>query len=185
VADAEQLFHSVPSSGAGWRPVRWRNAAAHTSPDGSLHFPAREFDIGRLQVASAWGKPVPAVRVSGSRSDVPPSASRALRSAFLSAAEPVPGSRTAVVFSGNTVEIRLPYTLLQFTDPSACRVMDDNRATPEVETTISEGIAVAVSVAGELTETKRFRWKPWTTPPATTERKKASYFILQNAFKNR
>ncbi len=138
-AGPEQLFHSVASSGGGWRPVRWQNAEAHASPDGRHVFPAAWCDVGRL--------------------------------------------RGAVVVSGNVVDIRIPYALLQFTDPSARRVMDDNRATPERETAVSQGIAVAAAFRGSLLETGRFRWEPWNAAPPTTERLKPSYFILRDAFR--
>ncbi len=157
-AGAEQRFHSTPTSGAGWHPVRWQNAAAHESPDGNYKFPAACFDIGRLRTAA-----------------LPAENPKAETSAASSLA--------AVLFHGNTIEIRLPYALLQFTDPSALRVMDDDRATPEAETAVSGGIAVAVACRGSLLETGRFRWEPWTTAPPTAERRKPGYFMLRDAFR--
>jgi hypothetical protein len=81
----------------------------------------------------------------------------------------------AVVIDGATIDVRIPWMLLQFTDPSQLRVMDDDRQTPDVrETAVSEGIGVDVSLAGELVETKRLSWEPWDEVPATVERPKAS-----------
>jgi hypothetical protein len=81
----------------------------------------------------------------------------------------------AVVLDGETVDVRIPWMLLQFTDPTTLSVLDDNQATASVqETAVSAGIGLSVSLAGELVETTRFRWDPWEKVPATTERAKAS-----------
>ncbi|HSO37997.1 MAG TPA: hypothetical protein VLT33_35965 [Labilithrix sp.] len=76
----------------------------------------------------------------------------------------------AVVVGRGTVAVRIPWSLLQFTDPSARRVMHDDAATPAHETAVSEGIGLVVSVGGEKLETPRFTWPTWTKAPPTTER---------------
>jgi hypothetical protein len=85
------------------------------------------------------------------------------------------------------VDIRIPWTLLQFTDPSVLEVMDDNRATSATEIAVSDGIALSVSLGKEILETKppysRFRWEPWDAAPPTTEREKASMTAFGAALK--
>ncbi len=92
-------------------------------------------------------------------------------------------SLEAVVIGDKTVEIRLPWTLLQFTDPSALSVLHDDRSTPERETAVSKGIAVSISFDGELLESGRYRWEPWDEAPVTTERRKPSWEIFAEGLK--
>lgn len=82
--------------------------------------------------------------------------------------------RTGVIFDGNSIRIRLPWTLLQFTDPSTRSVMDDDRDTRVRETRVSDGVAFSVHLGDQLFETQRFKWEGWTVAPKTTERLKAS-----------
>jgi hypothetical protein len=79
-------------------------------------------------------------------------------------------SLDAVVIDGSTVSIRLPWTLLQFADPSSRSVIDDDPDTAMIEARVSEGIRVAVSVRGALASTERFRWEGWERAPETAER---------------
>ncbi|MGV3525876.1 MAG: hypothetical protein ACO1RX_16755 [Candidatus Sericytochromatia bacterium] len=81
-------------------------------------------------------------------------------------------SRDAVILNGSSVEIRLPWTLLQFTDPSTRSVLNDDRLTPQRETTVSEGIAVAVSLGDTLLEAPRTSWATWNSAPRYREREK-------------
>jgi hypothetical protein len=143
-----QLYHSIPTNGAAWVPVRWQISGPHGSDDGAYVFPATFFPIGVLR------------------------ARRATQPA---------SSLDAVVFGDGEVRIRLPWTLLQFTDPSTLSVMNDDRSTPAREVARSEGIAVVVALAGELVETRRFVWAPWETAPATTEREKPSLRLYGEA----
>lgn len=92
-------------------------------------------------------------------------------------------SLEAVVIGDKTVEIRLPWTLLQFTDPSTLSVLHDDRSTPERETAVSKGIAVSISFDGELLESGLYRWEPWDEAPVTTEREKSSLEILAEGLK--
>jgi hypothetical protein len=92
-------------------------------------------------------------------------------------------SRDAVTLAGTRVDVRLPWTLLQFTDPSTLSVMDDDRSTPERETATSQGVAVGVQIGDDLLETSRFGWSPWDVAPPTTERAKASLALYADACK--
>lgn len=90
-------------------------------------------------------------------------------------------SRDAAVLDGNTLEVRIPWSLLQFTDPCCREVMDDDRDTPEREVTPSDGIALTLVYQGCTVETPRFVWEPWEVFPETTEREKASLAPVREA----
>jgi hypothetical protein len=91
--------------------------------------------------------------------------------------------RDGVVLDGATIEVRLPWTLLQFADPSTRSVIDDDRATPARETTVSDGIALSVQLGDELLETNRFRWEGWEEAPTTKETLKRSAKIFASGLK--
>jgi len=93
-------------------------------------------------------------------------------------------SLDAVTVDNNTIEIRVPWTLLNFTDPSAVEVLDDDRSTTMRETAKSDGIALTVSCGGQLIETSRYLWTQWNTAPATYERDKDSMTIFGETLKN-
>ena len=93
-------------------------------------------------------------------------------------------SMDAIILGYNTIRIRIPWTLIQFTDPSTLSVLHDNGNTVERETAISEGIALSVSLGGELVETGRYSWEPWNEAPLTTEREKLSLEIFANGLKS-
>lgn len=85
-------------------------------------------------------------------------------------AEGTPSSLDAVVLDGTRVDVRLPWTLLQFTDPTSRLVMDDDPSTPEHETAPTDGIALVVSRGGEVVTTARVTWPTWNSAPTTSER---------------
>ncbi|NJO69182.1 MAG: hypothetical protein HC830_07785 [Bacteroidetes bacterium] len=87
-------------------------------------------------------------------------------------------SLDAVWFNGNEVNIRIPWQYLNFTDPSARLVMDDDRSTNERETSVSDGIALTFSYKKEIAVTDRYIWDTWNTAPATTERVKPALSII-------
>ncbi len=77
------------------------------------------------------------------------------------------------VYLGTTVRIRIPWTLLQFSDPSALDVLHDDLATEDrTETRKSDGIAIAVALGAERIETERFAWPRWDEAPPTVLREK-------------
>jgi hypothetical protein len=89
-----------------------------------------------------------------------------------------PNIKDGVVIDGATIEVRIPWTLLHFTDPTTRSVLDDDRATPGRETRVSEGIALSVALDADLIETGRFAWDGWQEAPRTTERLKRSAEIF-------
>ena len=123
-------------------------------------------------------------RISSDGSVRPPIAFEAGKLRIRRAADPA-STLDAVVIDGDTVTVRMPWMLLQFTDPSRLEVMDDD---PKVkgdsrQTTVSEGIAVAVSAGGDLLETPRFRWSDWESVPPTTIRLKSGVPAIWQAFR--
>ena len=77
------------------------------------------------------------------------------------------------VVIGETIHIRMPWMLLQFSDPSQRLVIHDDLNTDfRVESAESKGIAVTVSIGTDTLSTGRFRWNKWDDPPATVEREK-------------
>jgi hypothetical protein len=78
------------------------------------------------------------------------------------------------------IDIRLPWSLINFTDPSEARVMHDNRNSPETETRISDGISVGIFYNDfEIETSERFLWEPWTNTHKAIEYKKASYDVIK------
>lgn len=85
----------------------------------------------------------------------------------------------AIVISDTDMHIRVPWTLLQVTDPSRLTVLDDDRATTGRETAVSEGIRVVIEKQNQRIETPRYRWKGWEKAPMTVEREKAGVVVMQ------
>lgn len=93
-----------------------------------------------------------------------------------------PGSTDAVRLYDDRIRIRLPWTLLQFTDPSQHRVIHDDRNIPGTGTRISDGIALSLFYRGFKAEsTDRYRWPTWNHALNASEYKKAGYHVIQEA----
>lgn len=88
-------------------------------------------------------------------------------------------SHDVVLVDGNTVELKLPWVLLQFTDPSTLSVMHDDRQTPDRQTRTSEGIGLSIVFKNRLLEVDRFRWTGWDRLSPTTPRFKAGVDVLK------
>lgn len=97
----------------------------------------------------------------------------------------VPGNRNAVIWNGNSLKIRIPWTLLYYYDPTQMRVIDgavsyDGGWTFEINTTESDGIAVSVYYKGSVTSsTTRYIWNKWLVVPKTKYREKASLHAVE------
>jgi hypothetical protein len=95
------------------------------------------------------------------------------------------GNRAAVAWNGRKINIRLPWTMLHFYDPTQMTVNDgavsyDGGYNFEIITAQSDGIAVSVWYNGTVTNaTNRFSWPKWLTVPQTAEREKASLHVIE------
>jgi hypothetical protein len=87
-------------------------------------------------------------------------------------------SLDGVRIENKVITLRIPWSLLQFTDPSMREVMDDDRSTWGREEAISDGISLSVSYKGELVETERFIWDNWSHLDNLIDYEKASYDIF-------
>lgn len=91
-----------------------------------------------------------------------------------------PSSNDGVRLYEDRIEVRLPWSLLNFTDPSQKQVMHDDRSTPETETRTSEGIHLGIFYRNFSHETtERYSWNNWNHALDAVEFKKASYSIMQ------
>jgi len=95
------------------------------------------------------------------------------------------GNRAAVAWNGRKINIRLPWTMLHFYDPTQMTVNDgavsyDGGYNFEIITAQSDGIAVSVWYNGTVTNaTNRYSWPKWLTVPQTAEREKASLHVIE------
>jgi hypothetical protein len=96
------------------------------------------------------------------------------------------GQRTAVAWSGNTIKIRIPWTMLYFRDPTQMKVIDgaisyDGGYNYEISTASSDGIAVSVYFDGTVTSTEsRYNWPLWLIVPATVPKEKKSLQVIRS-----
>lgn len=110
-------------------------------------------------------------------------------------------SKDAVMLYNDRIEIRLPWSLLQFSDPSQQQVFHDDSGIPDTQDSLTTtGIAQAIIFNGGLEgETNRYLWNTWFTDPTDsylpfadqlepiptyTETVKQSYTIYKNAIAN-
>jgi len=88
------------------------------------------------------------------------------------------------------LEVRIPWTMLGYTDPSTLRVWDYPYETNGIEAVRSEELRVYPAVRAE-SETRPaevepliYTWDGWNEP-TFHERKKKSYTILREAFEDK
>lgn len=96
---------------------------------------------------------------------------------------------SAVSIFNDSLEIRIPWTLINFPAPTVGRVMhyvshmEGSDLILDQRDSLSDGIAVTVSLKDQLFPTERYTWSPWdyekivNDPP--TERKKKSFYHLK------
>lgn len=141
VSPPEQLYHSIPTDGAPWNLVRWKNNRYEDAIQ----------DIGKLH----WRR----------RSEEP-------------------SVHDAVVLGNDSVDIHLPWSLLNVVDPSSHTIMHDNRDTEETEDTITDGFTVTMFIGDCKYETpNRYLWDGWNVPPETVEREKKSMQIVTDGLR--
>ena len=85
--------------------------------------------------------------------------------------------------SGSTVEIRLPWNLIGFMDPSQKLVIGDFHSGSEIASAVTEGVRVGAFREGGTgpVTMKLYAWDNWSMP-AASERLKQSYGLLQDYF---
>ncbi|MFZ2635690.1 MAG: hypothetical protein WAX33_05070 [Rectinemataceae bacterium] len=99
---------------------------------------------------------------------------------------------------GNRIEIRIPWTRLNVTDPSSLRVLQDKRTDffdpgrDDLQTVPTDGFVVSTLIwdrAGNMVSgrldgdpAKPFLWEGWETTPPYRERLKKSYDIIKSAW---
>ncbi|MDX9812109.1 MAG: hypothetical protein RBU28_06960 [Bacteroidales bacterium] len=94
------------------------------------------------------------------------------------------GERSAVAWSGNSMIIRIPWTMLYFHDPTQMKIINgaesyDGGYNYDIFTTSSDGIALSVYHRGIVTSTlDRYNWEPWLIVPPTITREKKSLQIV-------
>lgn len=96
------------------------------------------------------------------------------------------------------ITVRLPWTLINVTDPSSCKVLQDTRTgypgseRDALKTAVTDGFLVDAivwnrqkgSVAGatKMDRAAPFKWEGWEIAPPYRERLKKSYYILKEAW---
>ena len=97
-------------------------------------------------------------------------------------------SDDAVLFGDQIISLRIPWGLLQFTDPSQRQVFHDEASSAFIGSITSEGIAIAVALNNQLQgESERFSWTIWNDRhdmPTVKERLKPAYYMYQEAIAN-
>lgn len=89
------------------------------------------------------------------------------------------------IFSGDDVEIRIPWQLLNFSDPSQMMVHDDYYERYGVENLHIDAIYVGIGLAGAseaIIPMAELPLEGWGKDIAVTERLKESYYILQECW---
>jgi hypothetical protein len=90
-------------------------------------------------------------------------------------------SRDAVTIHADHIDIRIPWSLIHFVDPSEYVVFHDNRNTYLPEDTVSDGIAMSIFYKGKAFHTnERFLWEKWNTALDVEEVIKGSYWVMKD-----
>jgi hypothetical protein len=95
------------------------------------------------------------------------------------------GQRTAVIWNGSKIKVRIPWTLLYFRDPTQMKVIDgavsyNGGSNYEILTAQSDGIAVSVYFDGVVTSSlSRYAWPLWLVAPSTEAREKKSFEVVK------
>ncbi len=89
-------------------------------------------------------------------------------------------SLDAVTIHPDYIHVRIPWSLINFVDPSEYVVFHDDRSTPAPEDRISDGIAMSVFYKGNEFHTNRFLWQKWNTALDVEEVIKGSYWVMKD-----
>ena len=90
-------------------------------------------------------------------------------------------SRDAVTLYSDHIQIRIPWSLIHFVDPSEYVVFHDDRNIPGPQDTISDGISISVFHGDTVfTPQERFLWDSWNTALDVKEVIKGSYWVMKD-----
>ncbi len=90
-------------------------------------------------------------------------------------------SKDAVTIYDDHIDIKLPWSYLQFTAPDKMKVFHDYKNIAGPKDTTSDGISVTVFHNGfSLTPSTRFSWPLWNTALDVQEQLKTSYYVMKN-----
>jgi hypothetical protein len=133
-----QLFQSTQTDGEPWKLVRWLNSQEHGVKDEQGN---PDSELWFEETVHEIG------RLTIRRADQQAT------------------SHDAVVVHDDRIDIRIPWTLLNVTDPSKLKVLHASpNAIRKKSPQHAETRGIAISVADEssvLFETERYRWEPW------------------------
>ena len=86
-------------------------------------------------------------------------------------------------YENDVLEIRIPWLLLNFRDPSRKEIEGDFWANEWFCEMTIDGIKIGLSGEGERAEMKEFQWENWDYYPYF-ERLRKSYFMLRDQYEN-
>jgi hypothetical protein len=90
-------------------------------------------------------------------------------------------SNDLVILDATKIDISLPWTLINFSDPSEMTVIHDYRNVPGYQDTLSDGISLSIIHRNTVyTTASRFTWDHWQTAGDTEEFLKDSYYITKD-----
>lgn len=90
-------------------------------------------------------------------------------------------SMDGVTIYPDLVHVRIPWSLIHFTDPSQFTVFHDDRSTEGFETTTSDGIHATIFYHGDvIVPENRFVWESWNHALEAQEYVKKSYWVMKD-----
>jgi hypothetical protein len=92
-------------------------------------------------------------------------------------------SKDAVTISDSTINVKIPWSLINVVAPNQLRVLHDDRNTSDREDTVTDGFNIGVFYKDQWSATdERFSWSGWSLVPDTSvvETLKTSYYIMQS-----
>jgi len=96
-----------------------------------------------------------------------------------------PGRLTVAAWSNNKLNVRIPWTMLHFYDPTQRKVVNgatsyDGGRSFKISTAVSDGIAISVYYDGSVTSsTSRYIWDKWLVVPETVPVEKKSLHVVE------
>jgi len=89
-----------------------------------------------------------------------------------------PSNLDSVIKEWKRIYIRIPWVLLQFSDPSQNHILYGDKSLNEMSYEISDGIAVAFNFYNEISETEKFELPKWDNVSFFEQKKKKSFDIF-------